>query len=65
MTLSETQMTQKFQTKLAAVESLCRTSTDGNNGTETTLADWMVEGEWESPTAQEIADEWDELSEQE
>lgn len=44
-------------------ESLCKTETDGNNGKETTLADWMREGNWQEMTPAEMAQEWDELSE--
>lgn len=53
----------KFQVKYEATEALCKTATDGNNGTETTLEDWMREGNWEESTPEEIADEWDGLSE--
>lgn len=43
-------------------ESLCKTATDGNNGAETTLSDWMREGSWQEMTPTEMAAEWDELS---
>ena len=62
--LQNTQQTQKFQNKLAAVEALCTTETDGRNGQETTLADWMIEGYWREMSAADIAAEWDALSEE-
>lgn len=53
----------KFQAKYEATESLCKTSTDGADNT-TTLADWMREGNWETMTAEDMAAEWDALSEE-
>ena len=58
--LQNTQQTQEFQTKLAQVEALCKTETDGP---DTQLADWMVEGYWQTMSAADIAAEWDALSE--
>jgi len=54
-----TNFTQTYE----ATESLCKTETDGKNGKETTLADWMQEGNWQEMTPAEMAQEWDELSE--
>ena len=38
--------------------------TNGGENAETTLEDWMREGNWRDSTPQEIADEWDALSEE-
>lgn len=57
---SDAQETKKFQNKLAAVEALCKTATEG----DTNLEDWMVEGNWETMTPADIAAEWDALSEE-
>lgn len=54
----------KFQTIYEATESLCKTATDGNNGTETTLEEWMREGNWQTMTPAEMAAEWDDLTEE-
>ena len=54
-----------FEQVYAATEALCKTATDGNNGSETTLGDWMTEGEWQTMTPAEMAAEWDALSEAE
>jgi len=54
-----------IQVVFDAVEPLCKTATDGNDGNETTLFDWLLEGAYHtSDTPQSIADEWDELTEQ-
>lgn len=52
-----------FNQTYEATESLCKTQTDGNDGNETTLADWMREGNWQTMTPAEMAAEWDSLSE--
>jgi hypothetical protein len=54
-----------FNQVYEATAALCKTSTDGNNGQETTLADWMQEGDWQNMTPADMAAEWDELSENE
>jgi len=48
-----------------AVEPLCKTATDGNNGDATTLQDWLREtgGYTGNETPESISQEWDELSE--
>ena len=51
-----------FQAKYDEVERLCNTATDGDGGTATTLGDWMREGNWDTMDAQDIAAEWDALS---
>lgn len=53
---------QNFQQVYDEVESQCKTATDGQNGTETTLEDWMHAGNWQEMTSAEIAAEWDALS---
>jgi hypothetical protein len=46
-----------------AVEPLCKTRTDGNDGAETTLWEWLECGQYHaSDTPQSIAAEWDALS---
>jgi hypothetical protein len=61
----KTEMTNKsFSQVYEATESLCKTATNGNDGQETTLADWMQEGDWQNMTPEQMAAEWDELSEQ-
>lgn len=47
-----------FDAKFQATERLCKTDTEG----ETTLADWMQWGEWESMTPAQMAEEWDEIN---
>lgn len=54
-----------FNQTYEQTELLCKTQTDGNNGEETTLADWMREGMWQEMTPEQMATEWDELSEAE
>ena len=46
------------------VEPLCKTTTDGNDGQETTLWDWLSEtgGYTGNETPDGIAQEWDDLS---
>lgn len=51
-----------FAARYDATERLCKTPTDGDGGT-TTLWDWMLEGEWEVMTPEDMAAEWDSLSE--
>ena len=58
MTTNNTNFNQTY----TKTEQLCNTQTDGNNGAETTLSDWMREGEWQTMTPAEMAAEWDELS---
>ena len=58
--LQDTQATAEFREKLSQVAALCQTDTDGP---DTTLADWMVEGYWQTMSARDIATEWDSLSE--
>ena len=50
-------MTERFQNRLAAVERLCKTPTDGT----TTLEDWLAEGNTYDRSAADVAAEWDEL----
>ena len=50
--------TRLFDAKFQETKKLCETDTEG----ETTLADWMQWGEWESMTPAEMAQEWDENS---
>ena len=47
-----------FDAKFQATKRLCKTDTDPEG--ETTLADWMQWGEWESMTPAQMAEEWDE-----
>lgn len=58
-TRAATMQTSAFVDKLAEVERLCTTPTNG----DTNLDDWMVEGNWRESSATEIAAEWDALSE--
>ena len=51
-----------FNQKYDETEKLCKTPTDGKDGAETTLSDWMREGEWQTMTPAEMAAEWDGLS---
>ena len=63
---------QKIKKFILETESLCNTPTDGtytdaagNTYTDgTTLGDWIEAGEWDSATPAEIANEWDELSDE-
>ena len=47
-----------FDAKFQATVSLCKTDTEGT----TSLSDWMKWGEWETMTPAEMAQEWDENS---
>ena len=47
-----------FDAKFQATERICKTDTEGT----TTLADWMRNGEWESMTPAQMAEEWDEIN---
>ena len=51
-----------FEAVYAEVKSLCTTATDGGATGDTTLRDWMWLGYWRDETAQQMADEWDELT---
>jgi len=47
-----------------AVEPLCKTATDGNDGETTTLHDWLDDGQYsESDTPESLAGDWDALDE--
>lgn len=58
-------MNKTFDQAYDETEQLCKTPTTGNNGKETTLADWMREGDWQNMTPAEMAAEWDELGQME
>lgn len=59
-----TSNTPNFRDVYEAVESLCKTATDGGENAETTLEEWMRAGNWQTMTPAEIAAEWDALSEE-
>jgi hypothetical protein len=49
-----------FQAIHDAVAPLCKTTTDGNGGEETTLLDWLESGQYnDTDTPESIAEEWD------
>lgn len=52
---------QNFDAKYDETVRLVKTSPD-NGPTETNMADYMRDGDWQRMSAQEIAREWDDLS---
>lgn len=55
-------MNTNFDQTYDATAALCKTETNPFN--ETTLADWMREGDWQNMTPEAMAAKWDELSAQ-
>lgn len=53
-------MNSDFGLTYDATERLCKTETNPAN--ETTLADWMREGDWQNMTPEVMAAEWDALN---
>ncbi|MCB0763007.1 MAG: hypothetical protein KDC12_15890 [Flavobacteriales bacterium] len=62
-TAKENKMSNPKQQLIDEVAKLVKTDPAPHN--ETTLEDWILEGDTDDMSAQEIADEWDEVNSQE